>query len=179
MSGWYIQKEENNNAKTNYATHDVYGRLHRYILGVTDSKILIDHIDRNGLNCQRKNLRITTCSENKRNSSTLSSNKFNFNGLSFEAPCGNRTWRIRVSYSTNEKIAENRFRQATKSFGGKNYKSLNEAIKDAVLFRIAMMRQYGYLLDERSETIERKCLEEKNPNMEEILGISLKNFQVE
>lgn len=52
-------------------------------------------------------------------------------------------------------------------------------MKDAVLFRIAMMRQYGYLLDERSETIERKCLEEKNPNMGEILGISLKNFQVE
>lgn len=177
MSGWYVQKERYNNSKTNYVTHDKYGRLHRYLLGITDKTILIDHIDRNGLNCQRRNLRITTCSENKRNSSSISNNKFNFNGLSFEAPKNNRTWRIRVSYSTDQKISENRFQQKTKSFGGSKYKNFNDALKDAVLFRIAMMRQYGYSLDERSETIERKCLEE-NPNMEEILDISFKDFQV-
>lgn len=177
MNGWYIQKEEYNNAKTNYVVHDKYGRLHRYLLKITDPHILIDHIDRDGLNCQRNNLRITTCSENKRNSTVLNNNKFNFNGLSFESPRNNRTWRIRVSYSTDEKISENKFRQATKSFGGAKYKTLNEATKDAVLFRIKMMRQYGYSLDERSETIERECLKD-NPNMEKILGISFKQFQV-
>lgn len=40
------------------------------------------------------------------------------------------------------------------------------------------MREYGYIIDERSETIEKKCLLE-NPNMEEILGISFKDFKVE
>lgn len=34
----------------------------------------------------------------------------------------------------------------------------------------------GYLLDERSTTIERILLEEENPNMEEILGINFKEI---
>ena len=51
MTGWYVKKEENNNARTNYVTHDKYGSLHRYLLNITDPHILVDHIDRNGLNC--------------------------------------------------------------------------------------------------------------------------------
>lgn len=51
MKGWYVHPEYRNNAKTNYAWHDIYGSLHRYILHLTDSTILVDHIDRNGLNC--------------------------------------------------------------------------------------------------------------------------------
>lgn len=110
MRGWYIHKEKYNNANTNYVTHDKYGRLHRYVLGITDPSIIVDHIDRNGLNCQKSNLRIVTCSENKRNGTLRKGNRFNFNGLGFEAPRGNRTWRIKVSYSTDEKIAANRYR---------------------------------------------------------------------
>lgn len=178
MRGWYIHKEQYNNAKTNYATHDKYGRLHRYLLNITDPHILVDHIDRNGLNCQRSNLRIVTCSENKRNGTILSNNKFNFGGLSFEKPKNNRTWRIKVSYSTNIKVAENRFQQVTKSFGGAKYKTLNDAVRDAVLYRLQMMRKYGYPIDERSETIEKECLKD-NPDMEQILGISFKDFQID
>lgn len=155
MSGWYIQKEQYLNSNTNYVVHDKYGRLHRYLLGITNSKILIDHIDRNGLNCQRKNLRITTCSENKRNSNVLPNNKFHFNGLSFEKPSGNRKWRIKVSYQTNERLTDNKFKQKTKSFGPTSGKDFNTLIKDAVLFRISKMREYGYIIDERSETIEK------------------------
>ena len=178
MSGWHIQKEQYLNSNTNYVVHDKYGRLHRYLLGITDSKILIDHIDRNGLNCQRKNLRITTCSENKRNSNTLPNNKFHFNGLSFEKPSNNRKWRIKVSYQTNERLTDNKFKQKTKSFGPTSGKDFNTLVKEAVLFRISKMREYGYIIDERSETIEKKCLMD-NPNMEEILEISFKDFKVE
>ena len=178
MSGWHIQKEQYLNSNTNYVAHDKYGRLHRYLLGITDSKILIDHIDRNGLNCQRKNLRITTCSKNKRNSNTLPNNKFHFNGLSFEKPSNNRKWRIKVSYQTNERLTDNKFKQKTKSFGPTSGKDFNTLVKEAVLFRISKMREYGYIIDERSETIEKKCLMD-NPNMEEILEISFKDFKVE
>lgn len=41
-----------------------------------------------------------------------------------------------------------------------------------------MMRQYGYAVDERSETIEKECLNELS-NMEAILNISFKDFVVE
>lgn len=176
MSGWYIASQ--GNSRTRYVTHDTYGKLHRYILGITDPKILVDHIDRNGLNCQKSNLRLTDCSTNKRNSNPNRTNKFNFNGLSFEGPTNNRQWRIKASYSTDKKIALNRYEQKHKSFGPAHGDNFNTALKKAVLFRIEKMREYNYIVDERSETIEKECLKE-NPDMEKILGISFKDFGVE
>lgn len=41
--------------------------MHRLILGLIDSKILGDHIDHNGLNNQRSNIRESTHSENSMN----------------------------------------------------------------------------------------------------------------
>ena len=178
MSGWYIQKEQYLNSNTNYVVHDKYGRLHRYLLNVTDPKILIDHIDRNGLNCQRRNLRVTSCSENKRNSNILPNNKFHFNGLSFEKAKNNRKWRIKVSYQTDERLNDNKFKQKTKSFGPTSGKDFNTLIKEAILYRLSKMREYGYIVDERSETIEKECLKVES-NMEEVLQISFKDFEVE
>lgn len=178
MSGWYIAKNEKHNSRTDYVVHDKYGKLHRYLLGVTDSKILVDHIDRNGLNCQRKNLRLVDCSTNKRNSNQYKNNKFIFNGSSFEKGKGNRKWRIKVTYSTNLKTCSNKYQQKRKSFGPANGDNFNTALKKAVLFRIEKMREFNYIVDKRSETIEKKCLEE-NPNMEEILGITFKDFELE
>lgn len=41
--------------------------LHRFILGLTDPKVLVAHIDRNGRHCWRNNLRIATNSQNAAN----------------------------------------------------------------------------------------------------------------
>lgn len=42
--------------------------LHRFLLGVTDRKVHVDHEDGNGLNNQRHNLRTATPSQNAANS---------------------------------------------------------------------------------------------------------------
>lgn len=173
MNGWYIQKSENLNSRTNYAKHDIYGRLHRYILGVTDETIIVDHIDRNGLNCQKSNLRIANNSINKRNSDILPNNKFHFNGISYEKGVGNRSGRIKVSYQTNERLASNpkKFQQKSKSFTVSQFENFNECLRQAILFRLEKMLEYNYLLDERSETILKEC-QNKEVNLQELLDIN-------
>ena len=59
-------------------------KLHRFILDITDSQILIDHIDRNPLNNQKSNLRICDRSENVINAGLCTSNKSGFKGVSYD-----------------------------------------------------------------------------------------------
>ena len=147
--------------------------MHRWVLGIEDSQI-IDHIDGNGLNNQKSNLRIVSCSINKKNQSIVATNKFNFNGISYEkSPYG----RIRVRWSEGipeYKYGGYRAKQKSKSFNLRKYNNnYNLVLKDAILFRIEKMRENDYLIDERSTTIEKILLNENEPNMSEILGIDL------
>lgn len=41
--------------------------LHRFILGIREPSIQVDHKDGNGLDCRRKNLRVSTISQNHAN----------------------------------------------------------------------------------------------------------------
>lgn len=180
-TGWYLTPEKrtdcSTNRKTRYVVHDSYGRIHRWILGVNDPKLIIDHIDGNGLNNQKSNLRIVSCSINKKNQKVVSTNKFNFNGISFEK---NPNPRIRVRWSEGVpefKYGGYRAKQKSKTFSLKKYNNdWNLALKDAILFRILKMRDNEYLIDERSTTIERILLETDYPNMSEILGVNLKEI---
>src|SRR5271157_1239018 len=70
---WYAQKD----LYTYYAVRSetINGKnlrikMHRQIKGIEDSRIKVDHKDRDGLNNREKNLRIASQSENCRNRKT-------------------------------------------------------------------------------------------------------------
>jgi len=55
--------------------------LHRFILGISSSRIHVDHKDHNGLNCCRSNLRTATVSQNAANSRKRLSGSSGFKGV--------------------------------------------------------------------------------------------------
>lgn len=63
--------------------------LHRFILGIADSKIFVDHINHDGLDCRRSNLRACTMSQNCRNRrKTIHKATSGFKGVSFDTESG-------------------------------------------------------------------------------------------
>lgn len=59
-----------------------YFSLHRFILGIDDPKVFVDHKDGNGLNNQKDNLRISTLKDNCRNRGKQKNNTSGFKGIS-------------------------------------------------------------------------------------------------
>lgn len=77
--------------------------LHRFIMGVTDPAVEVDHRDHDGLNCQRQNLRESTKVSNqqharKRQTSTTSK----FKGVSFIQSKGK--WRSFIQVDQKQKF---------------------------------------------------------------------------
>ena len=60
-------------------------RMHRFILGISDPLIKVDHRDGNGLNNCRANLRVCTQAQNARNARRSSKNTSGFKGVSWNA----------------------------------------------------------------------------------------------
>jgi hypothetical protein len=80
--------------------------LHRFLLGVTDPMIFVDHLDRDGLNCQRANMRRATRSQNaanSRNPRTPGKKRgSNFRGVSWNH--GNSRWHTRIKIGGKERF---------------------------------------------------------------------------
>jgi hypothetical protein len=97
---WFVRKCKH----TFYAGTNIGGGkqvlIHRFILGVNDKPILVDHIDNNGLNNRRNNLREATYSGNNSNRATKSENKSSVYKGVYKTPSGrwqaqlmiNRKW---------------------------------------------------------------------------------------
>lgn len=63
-------------------------RMHRIILGVTNPRVFIDHIDHDGLNNQKSNLRICSAGENRRNSRPIIGLTSKYKGVSWDKSVG-------------------------------------------------------------------------------------------
>lgn len=89
---WYA-KHKNNKYYAVSGNPRIY--MHRLILGLAhDDERLPDHVDRNGLNNQRNNLRIATRSQNCYNSGPRKNSLSLFKGVSWDG--GKKRWRARV-----------------------------------------------------------------------------------
>jgi len=79
---WHVQI---NKSGVMYAVTYSLGRkkiyMHRRLLGLTDSAIHVDHIDGNGLNNVRANIRVCNHAENSRNQSIRVNNSSGFKGI--------------------------------------------------------------------------------------------------
>lgn len=68
-------------------------QMHRLLLECPDG-LHIDHIDRNGLNNRKQNLRVVSVSENIRNSRLYETNKSGLMGVSWYKPL--KKWRAQI-----------------------------------------------------------------------------------
>jgi len=67
--------------------HQIVMTMHRQILG-SDGGLMIDHIDGNGLNNRRSNLRFATASQNACNSKRRNTNTSKFKGVCWSKAAG-------------------------------------------------------------------------------------------
>lgn len=62
--------------------------MHRTILGISDASVLVDHINGDGLDNRRSNLRICSKSENLRNRGKPASNTSGYKGVAWSKAAG-------------------------------------------------------------------------------------------
>lgn len=80
---WFVV----HNGKKWYASRKLEGLkrknkfLHREILGEIHAPLVVDHIDGDGLNCAKENMRICTQAENSRNSRSKCNGKVKYKGV--------------------------------------------------------------------------------------------------
>lgn len=118
---WYARKAK----KTFYATrhnssNKVY--MHKVIMN-TPEGYLTDHIDRNGLNNQRNNLRIVTVAQSNCNKAGCRNTSSKYKGVTFRKACKNK-WEAQIGIN-GKVISLGRF--ATELDAAKEYN--NAALK--------------------------------------------------
>lgn len=78
--------------------------MHRQILGLTDSNTFCDHIDHDGLNNQRENLRACSRTENNRNKRPHKKSLSRYKGVAKHTAHGKVMWRAVIKAGGKRKV---------------------------------------------------------------------------
>ena len=78
-------------------------RMHRFILGLTDPKIFVDHEDGNGLNNQRYNIRPCNHQQNLQNQHARYGGTSKYRGVYYQKYKDSIYWRARISVDGKQK----------------------------------------------------------------------------
>lgn len=120
---WYAERSRS--IGTYYArTYDGI-RLHRFVLNESDPKIIIDHKDNDGLNCQKLNLRRCTAAQNMMNRRVTGKGSSKYKGVVLDKRSLKYGAKIRVNtvgiwigtFKTEKEAAEAYNKSALKYFG--------------------------------------------------------------
>lgn len=68
--------------------------MHRFILGIKNPRVIVDHKNRRGLDNRRCNLRVGSMSENLYNSKLRSNNKSGYKGVSWSK--WHKAWMVKI-----------------------------------------------------------------------------------
>lgn len=128
---WYIVNDDSGNkyARRNGGKypHQTAILMHREIMDPT-KELQVDHIDGNGLNNQKHNLRICTNSQNAANLHRNKRNTSGYKGVSWnigakkwcaEIKCNGKKYNL--GYFTNPKLAHERYLEKAKEVFGKYF----------------------------------------------------------
>lgn len=93
---WQAYKNKKGNSTYARVNYDL--TMHRLILNLTSNdKVEVDHIDMNGLNNQKSNLRIVNRSQNKCNATIQKNNKTGLKGVGYYKRGGHYRARIKIN----------------------------------------------------------------------------------
>lgn len=151
-----ISISKDNHAKTYYAKING-GSVHRLIMNPDNSRVLVDHINQNGLDNRKANLRLVNTQLNNKNATVRNDNCLGIKGVSKETSVEGYVKYV-VSYR------DNNGKRYKKSFSSNKYGE-EDAFIMAVNTRLEMEELYGYVVQECSETIERVLNEIRSRNL--------------
>jgi hypothetical protein len=106
LKKWHLQKYPHNKcyaatSKRHTKTKCDTIKMHRFIMNVTESKVLIDHKDGNGLNNQKSNLRIANAAQNRANSVKCKNKKSSI----YQGVCWveeRKKWRVKINVNRKQ-----------------------------------------------------------------------------
>ena len=91
LSGiWYAKRSKKKGVLRNCESYEIY--LHRVVTRTIDKELVVDHLDSDGLNNQKSNLRVCTLAENNSHTSSHRDSSSKFLGVSYDA--ARNKWKV-------------------------------------------------------------------------------------